>query len=331
MNDTEGSKAQEDRTPPGRWLLFIHHLPPKPDYLRVKVRRRLQKLGAVLVKSSVYALPASEDALEDFQWLRREIVDEGGEAVVCEALLLAGLDDGELREMVRADRDLRYAEIAAEARAQLLGRSAGDDGRRTDLEALHARLRRRLDEVVAIDFFEAPGRADAEHALRAIQARLNGEEGMESTTEAPQARIRPGTVWVTRRGVKVDRIASAWLIRRFIDPAATFRFTAPDAPPAPGEVRFDMFEGEYTHEADRCTFETLLLRFGLDGNPGLRVLGEVVHDIDCKDGKFGRAETPGVAALVQGIVAAHNSDEARIETGMTMLDGLYAAFRGEPR
>jgi hypothetical protein len=133
---------------------------------------------------------------------------------------------------------------------------------------------------------------------------------------------------VTRSGVHVDRIASAWLIRRFIDPKARFRFVAShDARTAPGELRFDMFEAEYTHEGDRCTFETLVARFGL-ADAGLAVIGELVHDIDCKDGKFGRSETAGLERMIAGVVRRHTGDDARLERGAAVLDDLYEAFRG---
>jgi hypothetical protein len=134
-----------------------------------------------------------------------------------------------------------------------------------------------------------------------------------------------GATWVTRAGVFVDRIASAWLIRRFIDPAARFRFVSDDEDVVPGELCFDMFEGGFTHEGDRCTFETLLARFGLRGD-GLRVIAEIVHDIDMKDGRYDRPETAGIASLVRGIAAAHADDDARLEAGRTVFDALHAQF-----
>jgi hypothetical protein len=312
MNDTIVSSAQASRS----WLLLVPHLPPKPDYLRVKLRRRLQRIGAVPLKSSVYALPRSDETMEDFQWLRREILADGGEAMVCEARLVSGLTDAEIEAVFRADRDARYAEIAAEARARR--------GEGAEVETLHARLQRRLAEVVAIDFFEAPGRAEAEHAVQALRAKAEGEP---DAAFASRIGVPRGGTWVTRRGVKVDRICSAWLIRRFIDPDAAFRFVAPDAPPEAGEVRFDMFEGEFTHEGDRCTFETLLARAGVEDD-GLRALAEIVHDIDCKDARFGRGETAGISAVIDAIVAAHPADEARIAAAMPLLDGLHRVLGG---
>src|SRR5438067_10094157 len=96
----------------GRWLLLIHQLPPKPDYFRVKIWRRLQRIGAVAIKSSVYVLPYTDQATEDFQWLRREIVAGGGEASVCQAAFVDGLSDGQIEALFRAQRDAEYAELA---------------------------------------------------------------------------------------------------------------------------------------------------------------------------------------------------------------------------
>jgi hypothetical protein len=131
---------------------------------------------------------------------------------------------------------------------------------------------------------------------------------------------------VTRADIHVDRLASAWLIRRFIDPAAHFKFVpARGYKPEPGELRFDMFEGEYTHEGERCTFETLLARFAL-ADLALAAIGEIVHDIDCKDERFGRPEAAGVATVLQGIVALHPLDSARLERAIALWDDLYAHF-----
>ena len=132
--------------------------------------------------------------------------------------------------------------------------------------------------------------------------------------------------WITRPDVHVDRIASAWLIKRFIDPKARFVFG--DA--REGAVSFDMFEGDYTHEGDRCTFETLLQRFGLEHDGALRAIAEMVHDVDMKDGKFGRDETPGFERLIAGIVKRHARDEARIERGAELLNDLYESVQPSP-
>jgi len=305
-------------------LLLIHQLPPKPDYFRVKIWRRLQRIGAVAIKNSVYVLPHTEQASEDFQWLRREIVAGGGEASVCQAAFVDGLSDGQVEALFRAQRDAEYAELARAA-AEVARESGGGGGGGGESSGEVARLERRLAEIVALDHFGAPGRRPAETALNRARQRRK-PAGPRVAASGPTRPVH-GRTWVTRSGVHVDRIASAWLIRRFVDPKARFRFVAAqDARTAPDELRFDMFEADYTHEGDRCTFETLVARFGL-ADPGLAAIGELVHDIDCKDGKFGRSETAGLERMITGIVRRHAADEARVERGAAVLDDLYEAFR----
>lgn len=302
-----------------RWLLLIHQLPPTPDYLRVKVRRRLQRLGAVLFKSSVYVLPARDETLEDFQWLANEIAADGGDASIVAAAFLSGVPDEAIEASFQAERDADYLRLAAEARSEA----------DADLSDRLGRLRRKLEAIERIDWFSAPAKAEARRALSELERQLVPPDAPRASPVGPSTPgERPhGATWVTRKGVFVDRIASAWLIRRFIDPAATFRFVDPAAHRSrPGELRFDMYGGELTHEGDRCTFETLLARFDLD-DPGLRAIGEIVHDIDCKDEKFGRGEAAGVAVVLEGLALSTTDDEERIARGALLFDGLYDRLR----
>jgi hypothetical protein len=227
-----------DSPPQGApWLLLIHQVPPKPDYLRVKVRRRLQRIGARALKNSVYALANTAEGLEDMQWIRQEILAMGGSALICEAAFLTPIGEAE-----------------------------------------------------------------------------------------PVVDVPPGSTLVTRAGVFIDRIASAWLIRRFIDAQAQFKFVAAQGyEPRPGELRFDMYDAEFTHEGERCTFETLVHRFALT-RPALVAIGEIVHDIDCKTDRYARPETSGVAALIRGIAELHDEDITRIDRGSEVLDALYRTF-----
>ena len=242
MNDTNISQAQE-----GKWLILIPQIPPKPDYLRVKLRRRLQRIGAVSLRNAVYVLPNRDDAIEDFMWLRAELKDDGADAIICSADIIAGTTDEEIMSLFGSAND-------------------------------------------------KPGENSEMH----------------------------GRNWVTRRGVYIDRIASAWLIRRFIDRAATFKFVSPKGyRRQESELRFDMFDGEYTHEGDRCTFEVLLDKFSLE-DPALQAIGEIVHDIDLKDDKFKRADTAGVQTVITGVAAAHADDSDRIAHGSPIFDALYS-------
>jgi hypothetical protein len=318
---------------PERWLLLIHQLPAKPAYFRVKVWRRLQALGAVTVKNAVYVLPAGEQAQEDFEWLLKEIADGGGEGMICEARLLDGLSDDDVRALFNQARSQDYADISKEVRA-LTAALAGEVGALPEAEARSRvlRLRAELERVVAIDFFDADGRAAAEGLLRAIETKLRKEEAVPEIVQPQEPAVAGlgqlrGRVWVTRKGVYVDRIASAWLIRRFIDPDATFKFVpAKGYVPEPGELRFDMYEGEFTHEGDHCTFEVLTARAKLI-DPALAAIGEIVHDIDLKDAKFARVEASGIASVIESIAAANKDDERRLERGAAVLDDLYELFR----
>lgn len=309
--------------------MLIHQLPKDPAYLRVKIGRRLVRVGALALKNSVYVLPKSDATGEDFQWVRREIVEGGGEATVLEAQLVEGLSDEQVETKFREAKDAEYADVAREARelqvppAGRRKRALSDDERATLLAAI-ARLERRVQELAATDFFAASGREVVSGLLVGLRAKAEPEVArplIESVLPPPH-----GRTWVTRTGIHVDRIASAWLIRRFIDPEANFKFVqAAGYVPESGELRFDMFEAEFSHEGDLCTFEVLCVRFELSA-PGLRALGELIHDIDLKDGKFGRPETPGLAAQLSGLTLVHREDETRLARGSELFDELCTHF-----
>ncbi|HEY6138715.1 MAG TPA: chromate resistance protein ChrB domain-containing protein [Thermoanaerobaculia bacterium] len=280
------------------WLVLIHQLPPEPSYLRVKVARRLQRIGAVQIKNTVYVLPSTEQCKEDLQWAIGEIREGGGEANLFESKFLDGISDADVERRFNEERNAEYDALIADAKA---GAEA-------------ARLRKRLAAIQAIDFFSA-SRGPAAAAL------------LEKETEATAADLRAedyrGRTWVTRPGVHVDRMASAWLIRRFIDPKAKIA-CAPR--PGPRALTFDLPNGDFTHDAARCTFEVLRDRFGI-ADKAVRAIGEIVHDIDLKDAAFEREETAGVAALVAGIALAHRDDKERLARAAQLFDELYEFFR----
>lgn len=328
MYDTVESERQE-----GRWLVLTHQIPPEPAYFRVRVRRRLAGIGALPLKNSVYVLPEGEDTREDLEWLLREIVQDGGEGSLSVATFIDGFTDRRLRKAFNSERDAAYAELAAEAaraRERLREPDPGEESPRDAAEAL-SRLERSLEAIRELDFFNAPGREEAEQAVAMLalemEATKQEEESMAGERWTP-AKVR-GMTWVTRRGVRVDRTACAWLVRRFIDPEARLKFVEPTGyPPSEGELRFDMFDSEFTHEGERCTFETLLERFDLGDDPGLVAIAEIVHDLDLKESRYGRAEAAGLASILAGIARAHEDDAERIASGAPVFDFLYAHFGG---
>lgn len=305
------------------WLVLFHHLPPKPDYLRVKLRRRLSRLHAVPLRNSVYVLPHRPETLEDLQWLAGEIRADGGDAILCQTQFIDGVTDEEIIARFDESATERYVAIADEARTLLAHTDFDelDSSGRADLQRAHARFTKQLDDVARGDFFAA---AAGERTRRDVDA-LDAASTAKRPSNAPS--VKRGSVWVTRAGVFVDRMASAWLIRRFIDPDARFKFvrTARYAALA-GEIRFDMPRAEFTHEGDACTFEVLCRRFALT-HPGLSNIGEIVHDIDLEDDKFARAEADGIAAVLRGLTETTADDSQRIAAAASVFDGLFAQFR----
>jgi hypothetical protein len=297
--------------------------------VRVKLRRRLTKLGAVPLKSSVYVLPNRRDALEDFQWLASEIRSDGGDAVICDARVLDGASDDHLVAQFNAQAKSLYDDVSAAARDALATTKGNDADTREAARREHGRLARRLSDATRIDYFASNAKDHAVSAVDALhEATRSPVENAPEVIAAPDALPKRGSVWVTRADVFVDRLASAWLIRRFIDPRARFKFVSGVRYAArPGELRFDMPRADYTHEGDRCTFEVLCARFALH-DPGVVAIGEIVHDIDLKDDKFGRSEVDGIVAVLKGIRESTDDDDARMRLASSILDGLYAQFGG---
>jgi len=318
-----------------RWLLLIHQIPPTPNYFRVKIWRRLQRLGAVAIKNSVYVLPRNDQAQEDLQWIAREVVEGGGEASICEARFVEGLTDGQVEALFQVARDADYAQIAEEVRTStgtMDQRGSIDESLRSQIESELVRFRRRVADVAAIDFFGAPGRQAAEVLLEDLKSRLrrDREAPPKARRSAPRIGEYRGRTWVTRKGVHVDRIACAWLIRKFIDEKARFKFVpGKNYTPRPGEIRFDMFEAEFTHLGDACTFEVLLSRFRISDR-ALAAIAQIVHEIDLKDSKFGRQDALSLNRLIAGIAMGHNDDDARLARGAAVFEDLYEYFRRRP-
>ena len=291
--------------------------------MRVKIWRRLQKIGAVAVKGSVYALPRSDEAIEDFHWVAREIIEAGGDASVCEATFIEGITNEELIALFNKARETDYGElieeISAVGRNLKASQKAGEELTSTTATRV-SRLRQRLTEIQAMDFFSSSKGLQAESLVADIESKIR-------STPAHHGEQSIGTyfarTWVTRKGVHIDRIASAWLIRRFIDKKARFKFVAAKGyRPEPEELRFDMFDAEFTHEGDLCTFEVLLNRMGLKDR-ALTPIAEMIHDIDLKEAKFVRPETAGFAQVINAVCTAHKEDERRLERGAAILDDLY--------
>ena len=317
--------------PSPRWLLFVHQLPSHPSKLRVRTWRRLQQIGAVAVKQAVYVLPDVAAAREDFEWLKTEIESAGGQASVFVAETVDTWSNDALVEEFRRSCQDAYAALAREAE-QLRRRSGGSrrTGRPPSRRTVQ-QLRERLAAIEHVDFFGSAGRDRVVTLVRQIEDRSSGRPRTASTTKPGEApRSYHAQLWVTRPRPGVDRMASAWLIHRFIDPEARFAF-APDRSAVPGNgIPFDMFGVEFSHQGEGCTFETLCAVFDIT-EPAVARLAGIVHDLDLKDGRFGAPDASTVGTIIEGLQLTHADDQALLEQGMALFDSLYRAFEQSAR
>jgi hypothetical protein len=323
-NDTQRSA--------NRWLMLVHQLPAQPSNLRVRTWRRLQQIGALAVKQAVYVLPDSANAREDFEWLKTDIERAGGQASIFAADTVDSWSHDALVEEFRRSRQDAYTELARQAEVML--RSAGAKSRRSKRmpsQRIVQRLRERLTAIEHIDFFGSAGRDRVLTLVRQIEERAGSTPPAVAMAKIGETqRSYRGELWVTRPRPGVDRMASAWLIRRFIDREARFGFAADRAAVPQDGIPFDMFGVEFSHHDEGCTFETLCTVFGINESAVARI-GGIVHDLDLKDGRFGAAEAATVGTVIEGLQLAHTDDEVLLDHGMTLFDSLYRSFEQSSR
>ena len=308
------------------WLLLIVSVPPEPSSLRVRIWRKLQALGAVALKNSVYLLPFTPENYEQFQWLAQEVPKSGGDATLLKVDRIENMRVDDVIRLFHKARDRGYRPLAERYRKLLpsLDRKAtGATASRRDEEL--ARLARELERLREIDFFDAPGYQEVKRLKETIEMRLHPPSagGAPGTAEIPLDSLK-GRRWVTRPRPHVDRIASAWLIKRFVDLEAEFLFAPPEEFP-PEAIPFDAMGAEFGHHGEDCTFETILKRCGLRDRR-LGQLAEIVHEVDLRDQKFHRDEARGFDLAIRGLLAALKDDQQVLAHGMTLFDGLYATI-----
>lgn len=321
-----------------KWLVLIYTLPPEAGSSRVRIWRKLKKLGAVSFRNSAYLLPFGEERYEIAQWLCQAIQRAEGEATLLKVEQIENLADNEVAELFRRARNEDYAGLikAGEAwldRLHALPRGNAARGGVALADELKS-LEKQLAELREIDYFRAPNRQEADGVLKRCRAILRELLGRrQSTTTGKSTVLKAGSfrgmTWVTRPRPHVDRMASAWMIRRFIDPEATFAFANPPEK-VKGSIPFDYPGVEFGHQGEDCTFETLLKRFGLKDR-ALRIVAEIVHDTDLKDAKFERDEAKGIDAVLKGFAATIADDQSLLAEGLRLFDALYARFSGQER
>lgn len=290
--------------------------------------RKLRALGAVPLRKSVYLLPPTPDNFERFQWLSQEVQKDGGEATFLSVENVENMKRAEVIRLFQQVRDQDYRALVERYRKLARGLDRKTPVRSTSRrnEEL-TRLARELERIREIDFFDAPGYHEAKRLQETIEMRLHPGQADTPAADLPMDALK-GRRWVTRPRPHVDRIGSAWLIKRFIDPDAEFVF-APSKDFPPDAIPFDTAGVEFGHQGEDCTFETLVKRLG-QRDRRLTHLAEIVHEVDLKDQKFPRDEARGVDLAIRGLLATFKDDQEVLVQGMVLFDGLYAALSDRP-
>jgi hypothetical protein len=306
--------ARSARAP---WLLLTFTLPTKSASKRVEVWRKLQRYGAVPLGNSGYLLPNNPATLERFEWLATAIRKYAGEASVVSIQSIDNLSTSQLMGRFTEARTRDYQELIRE-----IQRISSMEGRKRTSSRL-SHLRARFLEIVQVDFFNSPLRKRAEQLL----ARADTSQGPTEETVKADPREYVGRAWVTRPRPGIDRSASAWLIQRFIDKKARFIFSPEGSVPREA-VPYDMFHGGFGHRGEDCTFETLQKQFRIHDRK-VRVIGEIIHDADLFDEKFGRKEGFGIDEVLNGWAKQGVPDDELLKRGMELVEALYHSVLGK--
>ena len=296
------------------WLLLLFSLPTNRNTERVAVWRRLKKMGAVQIKTSTYLLPDEPAQYEQFQWLAQQIRDYGGDSTLVRAQEIEGLIKEKVVSLFNTARDKEYADLRKALQGFISrGRKSNADFAAAELE----RLTKQFRELRQIDFFDSPRGHDVAMLLRRA-------EGPRRSAKLQTLDVRQyrGKTWLTRPRPEIDRVGSAWLISKFIDPKARFVF-APTARAVPEAIPFDMLDAEFSHHGNCCTFETLVKRFAIL-DKALTKIGEMIHDADLDDAKFQRIECIGIDRVLKGWAKEGLPDEEILRRGFDCFDALYA-------
>jgi hypothetical protein len=295
------------------WVLLLIRLPATHSAERVAIWRKLKKSGAIQIQTSTYVLPDDPPRYETFQWLTQHIRDAGGDATLVRAREIDGFSNERLIELFNAARAKEYALLR-----EMLRPLTATTRRTSKLGGKLDRIRKQFRAIREADFFDSPKGRDLEMVLR----KLEGPQPTSKTQPKLQPRDFRGKVWLTRPRPEIDRVGSAWLIRKFVDPKARFVF-AVKRPVNRRVLTFDMLDGDFSHDGDDCTFETLIRRFGIQ-DKAARKISEMVHDADLDDDKFQRSECIGIDRVLKGWAKESLPDQEILRRGFQCFDALYA-------
>ncbi len=311
---------------PNRWLLLLYQIPTKSETERVRIWRALQKMGSVSVKNSVTAVPDNAFFKQAILDIATDISSIGGEAIVTEGSFLFGLNESSLLQSFGAQLDVEYKNLSKEIREATNEISRGLTS--SDLmkwEHKRTRFQSKFNVLNERSISSVDGEDQCKNSLATLVKKLSGfteKSGKKSFVKPPL-----GSIWVTRKDPHVDRLSSAWLIKRFIDPKAEIRFVDMDKYTwNKNHLRFDVFGAEFGHEGDQCTFEVLVEHFKIK-KIAVTALAEVVHDLDIQDQKYDRRETEGIRMALEGVMRGYPKDEERLQSAMSLLDSLILSLK----
>ncbi len=317
-----------------KWLTLLVTVPATPTRYRVGVWRKLQRMGAVSLRGSAWLLPDTPETKELFEWLVQEVRTARGEATLLGVDRVETIREEQLAAMFHQARATDYEPIVRGCREVMTQLDRAKSAHRTSFTPIRAKLeavKRELDRVQKIDYLDSPAGQKARELwertskrLTAVEAKPGRRAGQQPAGGLPV----PGSTWVTRPRPHIDRLASAWLVRRFFDPEAKFAFAEPADATKKG-IPFDILGAEFGHQGDDCTFETLVKRFAIKDRR-VRVIAEIVHEADLGDGKFTRTESTGVDLAIRGLAEGVHDDHELLEQGMALFDGLYAVLKQKP-
>jgi hypothetical protein len=294
------------------WLLLLVRLPATHSAERVAIWRKLKKSGAIQIQTSTYILPDVPPRYETFQWLTQHIRDAGGDATLIRAREIDGFSNEKLVELFNAARGREYTSLREMVRPLI-----ASTARKSNFANKLDRIRKQFREIREMDFFNSPKAGDLEILLRKIE----GTQAISKSQLKLDPRDFRGRVWLTRPRPEIDRAGSAWFVRKFIDPKAKFVF-GEKRPPNRRVVTFDMLDGDFSHDGDDCTFETLMKRFAVQDRAA-RKMAEMVHDADLGDDKFQRNECIGIDRVLKGWGKEGIPDHEILRRGIQCFDALY--------
>ncbi|KJR97708.1 MAG: hypothetical protein VR65_21900 [Desulfobulbaceae bacterium BRH_c16a] len=310
-----------------KWILFSYSIPATNAKARMRTWRRISATGAAQLKTGLQILPHRDELMESITWLIGEVNSLGGEAVALQCLQVEGMSDQQIEALFQAQVDPEFEQIQLEAKALLpTADTFWPDGDIKEASTALRKLRKRCEAVRERDFFPSGAAAKTLKVLDTISERLRRpERGVLAVANLERSHYH-GRIWVTRARPYVDRLGSAWLIQRFIDPQARFRFllTGQTANLEQGELPFDMAMGEFTHQGELITFEVLMRDFALR-DPALGKLSELVKAIDVQEGAL-----PDDAALLKilldGLITLVGDDHQLLEKARLFFDALHAGY-----